>query len=926
MPPNDPNHTNSAGGTIGGSGSTKSTGSGNTSGVGGGGGGGGGATGSRGSSTGNVGSGNGTNAGGNVGGQQSSSDRDGGMRAGVGQGGGGNAPSGSNTGGQKSSSDQNGGKPSQVGGTNNSGLGSAKPSNNTSPGAAKSSTSSTAKTPTGMPKSPMSGQGTSYETPKKAQNAVNNTLNNIQAGGRALSSFTKKTDPYASTRRGPTGKAGEASQTTTQLRTPLGGPQATAPETAEQSQDKYANLIDRAKAVSRGPGISQGLQPGATPDEFNRTATSYVLANMDRLGVTDPVRSTEALNAVKQFSDVSYNPEGVDRIIESLGYEPVGLRTNNPGNILNSQWQNDIPGYAGPVTSPNGLTYASYTDPRWGLVAQNELLGRYHDMGKTTINDVVNRYAPVDENNTAAQNAAYKQHLAETTGLDVNQPLTREQVQALGPVKTTFENGGRAFAGGPFGDTATPASTISAPTQVADARRDPAAGRTGISPTQLSGIPDPSGSVYDTAGLSRPTIANPTQTAALDDTFAPPVGPSKSQDRLPATEPSYFNDIANAYISPPQQTAAPVKPPNSEWVSTTAAPAWDAEVKQAMATPPRPAIDTPPAPTGDYDIFAGANSTYALPDQIPGIADQGRRLSVPGSYPAMAAPANFPAQGQPYAAYTPPAASAGMSYTPALASLAEALGVPMQQAKQIVDRISITGPENLVATTAQWGPESTAMMTTGLNPPAAYRDPWAAQTPQFQEQITAVEPVPGEPFRNGASAGLPPGYADRYFNSGVEPAGEGEIDPQDDPDEAAADENAIPEGVEVYDGPQTVIGEEMAYPKGPVKKPGKIATAALDGVQPGLGRLAGLIGVDDAINYVINKERNRPQGEVTPIGQRMADNAANRSSSDNQSAGGGMQSNAYYDWILAGGSTSGTTPPVGVPNQQQLDLIYSTFI
>lgn len=214
----------------------------------------------------------------------------------------------------------------------------------------------------------------------------------------------------------------------------------------------------RLDAVRRGPGISPGLKFGSTPNEFSRTATSYGLANMDKLGVTDPARITASLNNLKAFSGVAYDADGLARVQKRLGYTPVGIRTNNPGNILRSGagWEKTIPGYVGPVKSPNGLTYQSYSDPRWGLVAQNELLGRYHDMGRTTINSVVDRYAPKDKNNPGMANPNYKKSLSAATGWGPHDQLTREQVQSLGAPKTVFENSGNIFAGGPFGGTPQP--------------------------------------------------------------------------------------------------------------------------------------------------------------------------------------------------------------------------------------------------------------------------------------------------------------------------------------------------------------------------------------------------------------------------------------------------------------------------------------
>lgn len=237
-----------------------------------------------------------------------------------------------------------------------------------------------------------------------------------------------------------------------------------APNAAAQAaydRQTMRAVSNRHDPVVRGAAPNpKGTFPGASPADFARTALGYNVNRMDQLGITDANRIVQGFNNLKQFADVAYDPAGVQKIKDRLGYTPVGIRANNPGNLLNSGWQKDIPGYTGPMTSPNGLTYASYSDPRWGLAAQNELLGRYSDMGRNTINSVVDRYAPVDQNNSAAANASYKQSLTNATGWGANDALTREQVQSLGPHKTAFENGGLAFTGGPFGGTSTFPSNV----------------------------------------------------------------------------------------------------------------------------------------------------------------------------------------------------------------------------------------------------------------------------------------------------------------------------------------------------------------------------------------------------------------------------------------------------------------------------------
>jgi hypothetical protein len=963
--PGDTGYGDRGQGTKSSTGTTSKSGSGNTSGVGGGGGGGGGATGSRGSSTGNVGSGNGTNVGGNVGGQQSSSDRDGGMRAGVGQGGGGNAPSGSNTGGQKSSSDQGGGKPSQVGGTNNSGLGSQKSSTPNSSTPTRSSSDKTGssvtgnkvgttKTTTASPKGPAASQAAS----KANQNLVSPT--------RSLKTTTS--DPYANSRRGPTGPSGEASQTTTTLRTPLGEPQE-APS-AEQAQNKYSNLV-KPDIGLRGPlgpdGSFSNENQFANPpvrqdfqltDLANRMAAAGRPMTPEQMQMAARTIAGEAIGETDEAQSATFQS-----MVNRLG---LGLAEPQKFPHFGSGDVNDMfSGY-----DANGLDYGVRKGvPQGGNpVFQSATPGSSAiDAGIAAIANQINPESPYNIHAPeAVKNATHYYNPKDATPKWASEP--------------SFQDTATPYGAHVFGNAEPTAQKVAALrggeglTQVASA-----------DPTRLSTVPDPTGSVYDTAGLTRPTTVDPTRVSSLNDTFAPTVGPAKNQDRIPATEPSYFNDIANRYISPPTPTAAPPRDPVDQAPDPTGT--WDKEIEAAMGQPygnftapiapaqgqPYAGFKAPPA----EDIFSGANSIYALPDTIPGFADQGRRLSIPGSYPALAAPDNLPAQGQPYAAFNPPAASAGMSYTPQLASLANALGVDVPTAKQIVDRISITGPENLVATTANWGPESVAMMTTGLIDP--YRDPWAqqGQLPPAEQARRAQQVYPhtiaspedianmpqanptvtydpmGNPYMYGPTDGgfLPDGS---FVNGPLDPAsldtpnnqaatdrmanyrrrndvvGVDEINPEPvSEDERLAEQAAEDEKAQ----PVPDKYPEGTYPKAPVNLPGKVATGATNAVVPGLGPVLNLVGADDRINDVINRLINAPRSGTGTAMQRMQDNAANRSSSDNQAAQqqAAQALQTYYDMLYSGlipddGTLgNGGTPTPDAITADQLALLYETF-
>ena len=82
---------------------------------------------------------------------------------------------------------------------------------------------------------------------------------------------------------------------------------------------------------------------------------------------------------------------------------PRGIRNNNPGNLdQGSPWQ-------GLVNNPAEPRFCTFKDPVWGIRALTVTLITYHDKRRAkdgssidTIREVIERWAPPHENNTAA--------------------------------------------------------------------------------------------------------------------------------------------------------------------------------------------------------------------------------------------------------------------------------------------------------------------------------------------------------------------------------------------------------------------------------------------------------------------------------------------------------------------------------------------
>lgn len=96
-----------------------------------------------------------------------------------------------------------------------------------------------------------------------------------------------------------------------------------------------------------------------------------------------------------------------------------GIRNNNPGNIRHGDpWE----GRAELQPDPEFVTF---TDPKWGIRAIARIMRTYRDRhGLKTIRQMITRWAPETENDTAA----YVDHVASQLGLHPDEPIDLEAV------------------------------------------------------------------------------------------------------------------------------------------------------------------------------------------------------------------------------------------------------------------------------------------------------------------------------------------------------------------------------------------------------------------------------------------------------------------------------------------------------------------
>jgi hypothetical protein len=121
---------------------------------------------------------------------------------------------------------------------------------------------------------------------------------------------------------------------------------------------------------------------------------------------------------------------------------PRGVRNNNPGNIRwGDEWQGLVPQHE--RTDP---AFCQFTDAIYGIRALCKiLLAYYHKHQLDTIQGIISRWAPREENNTDA----YVSAVASMVGVDKDDPLTVSNYSIMLPLIKgiiTHENGQQPYS------------------------------------------------------------------------------------------------------------------------------------------------------------------------------------------------------------------------------------------------------------------------------------------------------------------------------------------------------------------------------------------------------------------------------------------------------------------------------------------------
>jgi hypothetical protein len=121
---------------------------------------------------------------------------------------------------------------------------------------------------------------------------------------------------------------------------------------------------------------------------------------------------------------------------------PRGIRNNNPGNI-----RRDGTAWVGMAGAQNDDSFVQFETPVAGLRAlARDLTNKQKISGLNTVQTIINKYAPPNENNTAA----YIASVAAAIGVKPNDPLdlvnNAAQLKAFMRAVVKHENGRQPYS------------------------------------------------------------------------------------------------------------------------------------------------------------------------------------------------------------------------------------------------------------------------------------------------------------------------------------------------------------------------------------------------------------------------------------------------------------------------------------------------
>jgi len=192
--------------------------------------------------------------------------------------------------------------------------------------------------------------------------------------------------------------------------------------------------VSTVRTISIGTDDGEVLIPTVDDDGkmlSDDEAIALYQSTGNNLGVFDTPENATA------YAKILHNDQE-KLYVDSDKKQALGIRNNNPGNLVRTEnaWDGEV---------NSDSRFASFATPEHGLRALCKNLLAYNKRGYTTVGQIINRWAPPEENDTAAYTAAVSKAL----GVPADRPLDLTDINTLTALCssiTQHENGSNPYS------------------------------------------------------------------------------------------------------------------------------------------------------------------------------------------------------------------------------------------------------------------------------------------------------------------------------------------------------------------------------------------------------------------------------------------------------------------------------------------------
>lgn len=183
-----------------------------------------------------------------------------------------------------------------------------------------------------------------------------------------------------------------------------------------------------------------GIAHGWSPEQIQSKKIEFKEKSAD--AALSQWAANNAIGFIESNGELSDTPAGSRRAVSDSGSggSARGIRNNNPGNLEASDsnpWQGQ--------TGSDGR-FAKFETPEHGIRALGRNLLSYQRQGIDTVNDIITRWAPPEDNNDTA---AYIKSVCEKLGVSADQQINAsdpDTLNALCAAIITHENGNLPYS------------------------------------------------------------------------------------------------------------------------------------------------------------------------------------------------------------------------------------------------------------------------------------------------------------------------------------------------------------------------------------------------------------------------------------------------------------------------------------------------